>query len=112
MASSSSTPFRLIPRNCYCGRTAIIRVSRTNENGNQGRVFSVCPSRYDKRARQSCKFFEWMDEEDEDVTSMDYSIRMVTAEEVDDIKKKLKTVDKLVKLALVIAIVSFVKWYL
>ena len=93
MASSSSTPFRLIPRTCYCGRTAVIRVSRTNENGNQGRVFSVYPSRYDKRARQSCRYFQWMDEEDEGVTSMDWSTRTVTVEELDDIKKKLETHD-------------------
>ena len=89
-----------------------MQICRSNENGNQGRVYSVCPSRYDKRARQSCKYFQWMDEEDEDVTSRDCSIRMATAEEVDDIKKKLNTVDKLVKLALVLAIVSIVKWYL
>ena len=36
-------------------------------------------------------------------------VRIVTGEEVDDIKKKLKTMDKLVKLALVLALVSIVK---
>ena len=112
MASSSSRPLRLNPRNCFCGRTATMQICRSNENGNQGRVYSVCPSRYDKRARQSCKYFQWMDEEDENVTSMDCSIRTATVKEVEDIKKKLNIVDKLVKLALVLAIVSIVKWYL
>ncbi|CAL5356052.1 unnamed protein product [Camellia sinensis] len=48
MASSSTNNrnIRLKPRLCNCGRTAAVHIARTNENGNEGRVFFVCPTKY------------------------------------------------------------------
>ena len=63
----------------------MLQITKSNANGNQGRVYWHCPSRYDKQARQSCTYLKFVDEEDEEVTSVNASIRIVTAEEVDDI---------------------------
>ncbi|CAL5427046.1 unnamed protein product [Camellia sinensis] len=48
MASSSTnnSNIRLKLRLCDCGRTAMMYIVRMNENGNQGRLFFVCPLKY------------------------------------------------------------------
>ncbi|KAL7224131.1 hypothetical protein ACSBR1_025567 [Camellia fascicularis] len=45
-SSTNNSNIRLRPRICDCGKTAAMYIVRTNENGNQGRVFFVCPSKY------------------------------------------------------------------
>ncbi|KAL7179633.1 hypothetical protein ACSBR1_042937 [Camellia fascicularis] len=68
MASSSmNNNIRLKPRMCDCGRTAIMYIARTNENGNQGRLFSVFPLKYSKK--EHCNYFKFADNDDEDITS-------------------------------------------
>ncbi|KAL7207826.1 hypothetical protein ACSBR1_029721 [Camellia fascicularis] len=69
MASSSTnnSNIRLKSRLCNCGRTAAIHIVRTNENGNKGRLFFVCPSKYTETP--NCNYFKFVDEDDEDVTS-------------------------------------------
>ncbi|KAL7195938.1 hypothetical protein ACSBR1_036043 [Camellia fascicularis] len=69
MASSSSnnSNIRLKPRICDCGRTTTMYIIRTNENGNQGHLFFVCPSKYSNKAR--CSYFKFVDDDDKDVTS-------------------------------------------
>ncbi|KAL7231295.1 hypothetical protein ACSBR2_009542 [Camellia fascicularis] len=69
MASSSTnnSNIRLKPRLCNCGRTTTIYIVRTNENGNQERLFFVCPSKYTNTAH--CNYFKFVDEDDEDVMS-------------------------------------------
>ncbi|CAL5437569.1 unnamed protein product [Camellia sinensis] len=70
MASSSNiSNIRLLPWLCNCGRTAAIRIVGTNENGNEGRLFFVCPSRYSNTPTSHCNYFKFVDEDDEDVTS-------------------------------------------
>ena len=54
---------------------------------------------------------EFLDDEDEDVTFVDLS-RYVTREKFDDVKKRLKKMEKVMKLVLVIALVYFVKGYM
>ncbi|CAL5362087.1 unnamed protein product [Camellia sinensis] len=60
---------RLQPRLCNCGKTAAIHIVRTNENGNQGCLFFVCPSKYSNTPTPHCNYFKCVDEDDEDVTS-------------------------------------------
>ncbi|CAL5425274.1 unnamed protein product [Camellia sinensis] len=62
MASSSTnnTNLKLKPRFCNCGRTASVRIVRTNANGNEGRVYFVCPRKY---------WFADDDDDDDDITS-------------------------------------------
>ena len=96
-------------------------ITKSNKNGNQGRVFCVCPSTREKRPQQSCNYFEFVDQLDEDVTSMDSSL-YVTREEFDDLKrrletmeklpKRLKTVEKLLKVGFVIVLVLIFKYYM
>ncbi|CAL5397599.1 unnamed protein product [Camellia sinensis] len=70
MASSSNiSNIRLQPRLCNCGRTAAIHIVRTNDNGNQERLFFVCPSKYSNTPTPHCNYFKFVDEDDEDVTS-------------------------------------------
>ncbi|THG07988.1 hypothetical protein TEA_020059 [Camellia sinensis var. sinensis] len=72
MASSSidNTNLRLKPRFCNCGRIASVRIVRTNANGNKGRVYFVCPRKYD--SNDHCNYFRWFaddDDDDDDITS-------------------------------------------
>ncbi|KAL7217364.1 hypothetical protein ACSBR1_029125 [Camellia fascicularis] len=70
MASSSSNNrnIQLKPRLCNCGRTAAVHIVRTNENRNEGCVFFVCPTKYS--ANENCNYFSWVDDDDDDVTSI------------------------------------------
>ncbi|CAL5366246.1 unnamed protein product [Camellia sinensis] len=70
MASSSidNTNLRLKQRFCNCGRIASMRIVRTNANGNKGRVYFVCPRKYD--SNDHCNYFRWFtDDDDDDITS-------------------------------------------
>ncbi|KAL7186021.1 hypothetical protein ACSBR2_027889 [Camellia fascicularis] len=70
MASFSNiSDIRLQPRLCNCGRIAALRIVKTNENGNEWRMFFVCPSRYSKTPTPHCNYFKFVDEDDEAVTS-------------------------------------------
>ncbi|XP_028110743.1 uncharacterized protein LOC114309236 [Camellia sinensis] len=66
MASSSidNTNLRLKQRFCNCGRIASMRIVRTNANGNKGRVYFVCPRKYD--SNDHCNYFRWFADDDED----------------------------------------------
>ncbi|KAL7171237.1 hypothetical protein ACSBR2_035975 [Camellia fascicularis] len=43
-------------------------IVRTNENGNQWRLFFVCPSKYSNKAH--CNYFKFAGDDDDDVTSI------------------------------------------
>ncbi|CAL5371708.1 unnamed protein product [Camellia sinensis] len=90
MASSSidNTNLRLKQRFCTCGRIASMRIVRTNANGNKGRVYFVCPRKYD--SNDHCNYFRWFaDDDDDDITS---SIR-ANADD-DDITSRLGKHDR------------------
>ena len=98
-----------------------MNITKSNKNGNQGRVFCVCPSTREKWPQQSCNYFEFVDQLDEDVTSTDSSL-YVTREEFDELKNRLetmeklcftlKTVDKVLKVGFVIVLVLIFKYYM
>ncbi|XP_028069885.1 DNA topoisomerase 3-alpha-like [Camellia sinensis] len=93
MASSSTnnSNIRLKPRLCNCGRTATIHIVRTNDNGNKGRLFFVCPSKYTETPK--CNYFKFVDEDDEDVTSTIRSNTRasdgVTVEHFNELRRRL-----------------------
>ncbi|CAL5383680.1 unnamed protein product [Camellia sinensis] len=94
MASSSNiSDIRLQPRLCNCGRTAALRIVKTNENGNEGRMFFVCPSRYSKTPTPHCNYFKFVDEDDEAVTSRIRSncttCDGITVQDFDDVRTRL-----------------------
>ncbi|CAL5401620.1 unnamed protein product [Camellia sinensis] len=95
MASSSTNNrnIRLKRRLCNCGRTASMHVIRTNENGNEGRVFFVCPTKYS--ANEHCNYFRFTD--DDDVTStIRANARPRTdsrTEEINDLRRRLGEMD-------------------
>ena len=111
MASPSSTKLRFKPKMCYCGRTTAIHITKTNENGNEGRLYCCCPSRYEKRPRQSCGYFQFLDEEAKDVISMEKSL-YANWEELDELKKRMTTMERLMKFVFVIALVYLIKGYM
>ena len=88
-----------------------MNITKSNKNGNQGRVYCMCPAKLEKRPLQSCSYFEFVDQLDEDVTSMDSAV-YVTKEEFDDLKNRFETLIKLLKLGLVIVIVLIVKCFM
>ncbi|CAL5378314.1 unnamed protein product [Camellia sinensis] len=98
MASSSATNnsnIRLKPRLCNCGRTAAICIVRTNDHGNQGHLFFVCPSKYSNSGH--CNYFKFMDEDDEDITSTIRSITRacdaITIEDFNDLRASLHEIE-------------------
>ncbi|CAL5442633.1 unnamed protein product [Camellia sinensis] len=98
MASSSNiSNIRLLPRLCNCGRTAAIRIVGTNENGNEGRLFFVCPSRYSNTPTSHCNYFKFVDEDDEDVTSRIPSnctaCDGITVDDFNDVRTRLDYVE-------------------
>ena len=115
MASSSSNQFCLKPIICYCGRIATRYVTKTPKNGNQGRAFFVCPSRWENGARRRCNYFQFEDEQDDDVTSMDFEVSMITNKlddhdkRISDLENRLKRLEKLLKLAFVIILLFIAK---
>ncbi|KAL7210688.1 hypothetical protein ACSBR1_032113 [Camellia fascicularis] len=60
MASSSTnnSNIKLRPRICDYGKTTAMYIVRTNENGNQWRLFFVCPSKYGKSNKEHCNYFK------------------------------------------------------
>ncbi|XP_028106479.1 uncharacterized protein LOC114305568 [Camellia sinensis] len=97
MASSSNdnSNIRLKPRMCNCGRTAAIHIVKTNENGNKGRLFFVCPSKYTENP--NCNYFKFVAEDDEDVTSTIRSNTRasdgVTVEDFNELRRRLYDVE-------------------
>ncbi|KAF5931638.1 hypothetical protein HYC85_027809 [Camellia sinensis] len=94
MASSSNiSNIRLQPRMCNCGRTAAIHIVRTNENGNEGHLFFVCPSKYSTTPTPHCNYFKFVAEDDEDVTSTIRSntraCDAITVEDFNDVRTRL-----------------------
>ncbi|KAL7185736.1 hypothetical protein ACSBR2_027655 [Camellia fascicularis] len=96
-----NTNLNLKPRFCNCGRIASVRVVRTNANGNEGRVYFVCPRRY--TSNDHCNYFKWFthdddDDDDDDITS---SIRANAGprtdsrtEEINDVRTRLDEHDR------------------
>ncbi|XP_028097178.1 ERI1 exoribonuclease 2-like [Camellia sinensis] len=94
MASSSNiSNIRLLSRLCNCGRTAAIRIVKTNENGNERRLFFVCPSRYSNTPTPHCNYFKFVDEDDENVMSRIRSnctaCDGITVEDFNDVRTRL-----------------------
>ncbi|KAL7178378.1 hypothetical protein ACSBR2_031515 [Camellia fascicularis] len=75
MASSSTnnSNIKLRPRICDYGKITAMYIVRTNENGNQWRLFFVCPSKYGKSNKEHCNYFKFADDDDGDVTSTIHS---------------------------------------
>ncbi|KAL7176428.1 hypothetical protein ACSBR2_029877 [Camellia fascicularis] len=80
---------------CDCGRTAPMYIVRTNENGNEGRVFFVCPTKYS--ADEHCNYFRFTDDDHDDVTftiCSNAGPRTATrTEEINDLKRRLGEMD-------------------
>ncbi|KAL7233113.1 hypothetical protein ACSBR1_016863 [Camellia fascicularis] len=93
MASSSTnnSNIRLKPRLCDCGRTTSMYIVRTNENGNQGRLFFVCPLKYSHKAH--CNYFKFADEDDDNTSSTIRSNvgpwKTIRTEELNDLRTRL-----------------------
>ncbi|CAL5353331.1 unnamed protein product [Camellia sinensis] len=97
MASSSTnnSNIRLKPRLCDCGRTAMMYIVRTNENGNQGRLFFVCPLKYSHK--KHCNYFKFADEDDNDTSSTIRSSvgpqKAIRIEELNDLRTRISEMD-------------------
>ncbi|KAL7191856.1 hypothetical protein ACSBR2_023852 [Camellia fascicularis] len=70
-------------------------IVRTNENGNQVRLFFVCPTKYS--AKEHYNYFKFADNDDDDVTS---TIRSnagprtaIRTEEFNDLRRRLGEMD-------------------
>ncbi|CAL5386192.1 unnamed protein product [Camellia sinensis] len=92
-SSANISDIRLVPRMCNCGRTVAIYIVRTNENGNEGRLFFVCPSKYSNTPIHHCNYFKFVSEDDEDVTSRIHSNSTdsagITIEDLNDVRMRL-----------------------
>ncbi|XP_028104626.1 uncharacterized protein LOC114303671 [Camellia sinensis] len=93
MASSSSNNsyLRLIPRFCDCGRTAAIHIVLSNQNGNKGRVYFVCPSKY--ISEEHCNYFKFVDDDDYDVISNVAPRTSIRSEEFNDPSTRVYEMD-------------------
>ncbi|CAL5384726.1 unnamed protein product [Camellia sinensis] len=100
-ASSSidNTNLRLKPRFCNCGRIAYVRIVRTNANGNKGRVYFVCPRKYD--SNDHCNYFRWFADDDDDDDDTTSSIRANAGprtdsriEQINDLRTRLGEHDR------------------
>ncbi|KAL7169320.1 hypothetical protein ACSBR2_034381 [Camellia fascicularis] len=72
-----------------------MHIVQTNENGNEGRVFFVCPTKYS--ANEHCHYFRFADDDDDDITS---TIRVNAGprtdskiEEINDLRRRLGEMD-------------------
>ncbi|CAL5390509.1 unnamed protein product [Camellia sinensis] len=99
MASSSTnnSNIRLRPRMCDRGKAAAINIVQTNENGNQGRLFFVCPSKHSKSNKEHCNYFKFADDDDGDVTSTIHSNsgprKAIPTEELNDVRARLSEME-------------------
>ncbi|KAL7202839.1 hypothetical protein ACSBR1_034329 [Camellia fascicularis] len=95
MASSSSNNSnkRLKPRLCDCGRTAAMHIVRTNQNGNKGCVYFVCPSKY--ISEEHCNYFKFADDDDDDddVISNAVPRKSIRSEEFNDLSTRVYEMD-------------------
>ncbi|KAL7162542.1 hypothetical protein ACSBR2_042937 [Camellia fascicularis] len=93
MASSSSnnSNVRLKPRLCDCGRTAAMHIVRTNQNGNKGRVYFVCLSKY--ISEEHCNYFKFADDDDDDVISNAAPRKSIRSEEFNDLSTRVYEMD-------------------
>ncbi|XP_028111679.1 uncharacterized protein LOC114309995 [Camellia sinensis] len=118
MASSSihNTNLRFKARFCNCGRIVSVRVVQTNANGNQGRVYFVCPRKY--TTNEHCNYFKWFanddDDDDDDITSLiranDGPPTDARTEEINDLRRRVERIEKIFK-AMTYVIVFCVFWY-
>ncbi|XP_028059591.1 uncharacterized protein LOC114263290 [Camellia sinensis] len=63
-SSSNNSNIRLKRRLCDCGITAARHTVKSNQNGNKGRVYFVCPSKY--VSEEHCNYFKFADDNDDD----------------------------------------------
>ncbi|CAL5325071.1 unnamed protein product [Camellia sinensis] len=102
MASSSTnnTNFTFKPRFCICGSIAVLRIVRTNANGNKGRAYFVCPRKY--FTNNHCNYFRWFTDDDDDnddditaSTSTNAGPRTgSTTEEINDLRTRVGEHDR------------------
>ncbi|KAL7249338.1 hypothetical protein ACSBR1_011487 [Camellia fascicularis] len=99
MASSftNNNNIRLRPRMCDCRKIAAMYIVQTNENGNQGRLFFVCPSKYNKSNKEHCNYFKFADDDDGAITltihSNSGSRKAIRTEELNDVKARLSEME-------------------
>ncbi|KAL7260241.1 hypothetical protein ACSBR1_006000 [Camellia fascicularis] len=76
-------------------RTAAMYIVRTNDNGNQGRLFFVCPSKYSHK--EHCNYFKFTDEDDDDSSSIIRSNvgprKAIRTKKLNDIRTRLCEMD-------------------
>ncbi|KAL7225203.1 hypothetical protein ACSBR1_020557 [Camellia fascicularis] len=96
-SSTNNSNIRLRPRICDCGKTAAMYIVQTNENGNQGCLFFVCPSKYSKSNKEHCNYFKFVDDDDEDVTSTIHSNsgprKAIRTKELNDVRVRLSEME-------------------
>ncbi|KAL7160951.1 hypothetical protein ACSBR2_041575 [Camellia fascicularis] len=74
-------------------------IVRTNENGNQGRLFFVCPSKYSNKEHYNCfKFADDDDDDDDDdmistICSNAAPRKAIRSEEFNNLRTRVSEVD-------------------
>ncbi|KAL7161661.1 hypothetical protein ACSBR2_042186 [Camellia fascicularis] len=70
-------------------------IVRTNENGNQGRLFFVCLSKYSNK--EHCNYFKFANDDDDDVISTIRSNaalrKAIRNEEFNDLRTRVSEMD-------------------
>ncbi|KAL7180059.1 hypothetical protein ACSBR1_043301 [Camellia fascicularis] len=72
-------------------------IVRTNENGNQGRLFFVCPSKYSNK--EHCDYFKFADDDDDDddvistIRSNAAPRKAIRNEEFNDLRTRVSEMD-------------------
>ncbi|KAL7255180.1 hypothetical protein ACSBR1_009359 [Camellia fascicularis] len=90
-SSSNNINIRLKSRLCDCGRTAAMHIVRTNQNGNKGRVYFVCPSKY--ISEEHCNYFKFADDNDDDVISNAAPRKSIRSKEFKDLSTRVYEMD-------------------
>ncbi|KAL7231960.1 hypothetical protein ACSBR2_010058 [Camellia fascicularis] len=94
-SSTTNSNIRLKPRLYDCGRTTAMYIVCTNDNGNQGCLFFVCPLKYSHK--EHCNYFKFADEDDDDTSSTIRSNvgprKAIRTEELNDLRTRLCEMD-------------------
>ncbi|XP_077251830.1 uncharacterized protein LOC143891063 [Tasmannia lanceolata] len=64
-SSSSRCGIRIATRNCKCEKKASIQITKTDENGNRGRLFYACAF-FCEGSTKKCNYFRWCKEDMDD----------------------------------------------
>ncbi|KAF5944182.1 hypothetical protein HYC85_018259 [Camellia sinensis] len=68
-----------------------MHIVRTNQNGNKGRVYYVCPSKY--ISEEHCNYFKFADDDDDDVISNAAPRKSIRSEEFNDLSTRVYEMD-------------------